>query len=89
MWRSYAQHDSHGSFQGTSNAQGLACGFAKAALMVSVALCSSSIAFAEDSHHGAAGSGHGDSRGGFSYSYAEGRLINITVDDHGSDLDGT
>ena len=89
MRQDYDQHDIHGSFQGTSNAQGLACGLAKAALAVSVALCSGNIAFAEDSHHGAASFGHGDSHSGFSYNYAEGRLIDITIDDHGADLDGT
>jgi hypothetical protein len=62
----------------------------KTALMIALALCSGSMAFASESqdHHGVASSGHDTSHSGFSYNYGELRYINMTVDDHGSDLDG-
>lgn len=62
----------------------------KAVLVAVATLFFGSIALAEDSHddHGAASSGHDTSHSAFSYNYAELRYIDITVDDHGSDLDG-
>ena len=63
---------------------------AGAILIAALSLCCSELALAEDSHghHAPASSGHDTAHAGFSYNYAELRYIDMTVDDHGSDLDG-